>query len=175
MSTTHGPIEPTAGAPGAIPQAPRPFGTGPDPRDAPETFSRSGDTDVVFRMERDLPLVHRLREAASGAADRLLDNWRMVVAAGLGLLALVALAVVVGGAYRSQPTSPPTPRTVQAAPAATQPAAVAPVTAARTAAPPAPPHPARTRSHPGHARGHAATPRKGGGTRPGAPPVHRSR
>jgi len=173
MSTTHGPIEPTAGTPGAVPQPPRPFRTGPDPRDTPEAFARSGDTDVVFRLERDLPLVHRLREAV---ADRLFDSWRMVVAAGLGLLALVALAVVVGGAYRGRPAAAPTPPTVQATTPAAQPVPVAPAVESRTATPlPEPPRPGRVRPHPGHARTHAAASRKGAGPRPGAPPVHRSR
>jgi hypothetical protein len=178
MSTTHGPIEPMAGAPGAVPKPPRLFRTGPEAGDPPEFFARSGDTDVVFRLERDLPMVHRLRELASAAADRLLDNWRMVAAAGLGLLAVVTLALVVGGAYRGRPT----PATLTP-PAAAAPAAPAPTPAAvltsRPAAAPQAARPARVRSHPAHARTRTAAAKRvaqaGSHARPGTSMVHRPR
>jgi hypothetical protein len=107
MSTTQGPIEPMVGTPpGAIPQPPRPPGSDPE---AADPFAPGGDTDVVFRLERDVPVVHRLRELAAAGVDRLFDSWRMVVAAAVGVLALVALTVMVGGAYRHRPVVPPAP------------------------------------------------------------------
>jgi hypothetical protein len=156
MSTMHGPTEPTPGVPaGAIPQPPP-----PSPRNDPEDpFARSGDTDVVFRLERDVPLVHRLRELAVNGVELLLENWRMVAAGGVALTAVVALAIVVGGAYRAH--SAPAPAATPAAPApppavaqpaeAAAPAAMPPAAAVPVAEPARPAaRPIRVRPRPVH-------------------------
>ena len=139
--------------PGAVPQPPPPA-----PPDTPEPFARGGDTDVVFRLERDLPLVHRLRELASKALDGLFENWRMVAAGALGLLALGFLAAVVGGAYGHRP--PPAPPPAAALPASPVPAPVLIPLPAEAAPAPAPARPAPIRAHPARARGHAAAVKK---------------
>ena len=156
MSTTHGPTEPAAGVPpGAIPQPPPPA-PGADPQ--PDDPAHSGDTDVVFRLERDVPLVHRLRELAASGVEQLLENWRMVLAGGVALAAVVALAVVVGGAYRNRPVPAPAPAaSVPAAPVVPHPAEAPPVEAPLPAvavpAEEAPPRPAvRVRARPAHPR-----------------------
>jgi hypothetical protein len=119
---------------------------------------------VVFRLERDVPLVHKLHVLAARAGEQLLENWRMVLAGGVALVAVVALAVMVGGAYWHRPVPAP------AAPAAALPppappvaqpaAAVAPVVVPLPdpaplveQAQPRPAHPARVRARPAHARG----------------------
>ena len=160
MSTTQGPTEPASGTPpGAIPQPPPPS---PDPAEDP---FRSGDTAVVFRLERDVPFVHRLHVLATSAGEQLLENWRMVLAGGVALVAVVALAVMVGGAYWHRPAPAPAARAAALPPPAphvAQPAAavapvVVPLPAVASPTEQAPPGPAarpvRVRARPAHARG----------------------
>jgi hypothetical protein len=118
MSTTEGStFEPATGAPrgaiqppvGAIPQAPAPGGPGSD-SDSSQSLrllARSGDTDVVFRLNRRLPFLRHLAEVAAERLDRLADQRRLLIAGAVVLLALGALATVMGGAYRKPPASPP--------------------------------------------------------------------
>jgi len=153
MSTTQGPSEPSMGTPlGAVPQPPPggpPEPTEPDPSQSLRLSSRSGDTAVVFRLSRDVPFLHRLRELASDRLERLLENPRMAIAAVVSVLGVGALAVIIGDAYRPHPTpvSAPVPAAhpvvlplpAQAAPPA-QPAQVAAPPAEVEASPePAPP------------------------------------
>ena len=176
MSTTQEPNEPTMGPPpGAIPQP------SPGPLAADAETARSGDTDVVFRLDRDVPLLHRLRELASNSLDRLFDNRRMVMAGVLAVLALGGLAVTMGGAYRKRPpVAPPAPPPALAQPAAVvaPPPAPAPVTAVAPVAAPrevAPPRPA-PRVRPVHARAKGAPAKKATAVPPARPhpgPAHR--
>jgi hypothetical protein len=169
MSTTYGTTEPI---PGAVPQPPPPVIEG-WPVDRAGSAARSGDTDVVFRLERDVPLVHRLRELGAAAVDRLFESWRMVAAGGLVLLALGALAVTVGGAYGHRP--PPAPPAAVPSPVPTPAALPVPAAARVEASAPAPSasRPARVRVHP--ARAHAGAKRGPGVTRarPRMPSTHR--
>jgi hypothetical protein len=173
MSTTHGTTE-TGAPPGAVPQPPPVLGTAPEPADPADGFARGGDTDVVFRLERDIPLVRRLRELASTAADGLFESWWMVLAGAVGLLALGALAAMLGGAYRGRKPVAPAPATAPAAAPTltTMPRPPAPIPVEQLAPPPPArhrPHLARTRTavvkKPTQAVPHP-------GARPGAP-AHR--
>jgi hypothetical protein len=89
---------------------------------------RSGDTDLVFRLGRDVPFLARLRERLDKLLEWLADNRRMLLAAGVALAALVVLAQIIGGAYR--PRQPPSP----AAPI--RPPAIVPADPAPSPAPP---------------------------------------
>ena len=104
MSATHGPSEHSMGASlGAVPQPP----PGPpdelDQSQALRLSARSGDTQVVFRLDRDVPFLHRLAEAAGDRLEWLSENRRIVIAAVVAVLAVVALTGVIGGAYRGHP------------------------------------------------------------------------
>jgi hypothetical protein len=102
MSTTERTSEPLpaqappAPPPGAIPEEAR------DP-DAAHPANRSGDTDLVFRLGRDVPLLRTLRARLDRVVEWLVDNRRILLAAGLVLAALVVLAQVIGGAYHHPP------------------------------------------------------------------------
>jgi hypothetical protein len=130
MSTTEGSsFEPSTGAPvGAVPQAPAPgFISTIDPSEPMRLLSRSGDTDVVFRLERPLPFLRHLGEASADRLDRLADYRRILIAGAVVLVAVVALALVMGGAYRKAPSHADMKVAVPAAVAAVaMPVAVAP-------------------------------------------------
>jgi hypothetical protein len=135
MSQTHGPSEQSMGAPvGAVPQPPP--GLHPDlasdleQSQALRLSARSGDTQVVFRLNRDVPFLHRLAELARDRLERLMDNRRLVIAGAIALVAVVTLTAMIGGAYRDPPTpaTPPAPA-----------AQVHPVVLPLPAEPPAPP------------------------------------
>jgi hypothetical protein len=128
---------------GAIPQAPAAGGfvNGIDPSEPLHLLSRSGDTAVVFRLDRRLPFLHRLADRAAQLLDRLIDQRRILVAGAVVLLALGALAMTMGRAYRT----PPSPH--EPSPAAAAAPMVVPVVAPPAAAPapvalPTPPPPA---------------------------------
>jgi hypothetical protein len=111
---------------------------------------------MVFRLERDVPVVGRLREVAAEFLDRLSESWRMVAAGGVGLLALGFLATVVGGAYGHRTPAAPAPATALPSPPPPMPEPTSPVpapapaaTADQLAAAPARPVPMRT--HPARA------------------------
>jgi hypothetical protein len=111
MSTTDS-FEPVAVPPvGAIPQPPPGGGfvDGIEPSEPLRLLSRSGDTAVVFRLERRLPFLHRLAEQAAQRLDRLLDYRGILIAGGVVLLAVGALALTMGGAYRKPPSHHETP------------------------------------------------------------------
>jgi len=121
---------------GAVPQAPGGFVKDIDPSEPLRLLSRSGDTAVVFRLDRRLPFLRRLGERAMEGLDRLADHRRVLIAAGAGLLAVGALATMMGGAYRKHP-SPHEP-----APAAVVAPTVVPIEATPAAAVPDAPAPA---------------------------------
>src|SRR5678815_3565819 len=109
MSPTQGPSEQSMGASlGAVPQPP----PGPpndvdddlDPSQALRLSARSGDTQVVFRLGRDVPFLHRLAAVAADRLEWLSENRRIVIAAVVAVLAVVALTGMIGGAYRGRPT-----------------------------------------------------------------------
>jgi hypothetical protein len=147
MSTSEGPSEHTIGAAvGAVPQPPNPAGdfvADIDPSEPLRLTARSGDTAVVFRLDRDVPLLHRLAEKAADRLERLIENWKIVTAAAVGVLALAALALTIGGAYaeRPPPVTAAPPRAATPPPA---PALAAPATPT-VPAPPAMLHPAEAR------------------------------
>jgi hypothetical protein len=106
MPTTEASLEQTRGAPiGAIPQT-TPTTSNELPVDQTERWSseaRSGDTEVVFRLERDVPMLRRLKQLCADGLDRLIEHRRILVAGVLVTAAVVALASLMGGAYRDRP------------------------------------------------------------------------
>jgi hypothetical protein len=165
--TMQGPSEPSMGTPtGAIPQPPP---GGPpddlDPSEALRLSGRSGDTAVVFRLNRDVPLLHRLAELATDRLEWLIENRRMVAAGGVALVAVVALAATIGGAYRGHPlpitpAAPPRPPVVLplSAEPAPAPAAAVPAPAPAAAAEVDPAPAARPTPRPRKPRVRATTP-----------------
>jgi hypothetical protein len=148
MTTTDGSTEPAAGA------IPQPGSERVDATEALRLTSRSGDTDVAFRLDRERPWWRQVMPLVREGVYRLTSRQRWLAAGGLALVLAVTIPILAtrGPDPVASPPGPPAVAREPAklvAPVPAQPiAAPPPVVAQPVVSEPARPTPARVRPAP---------------------------
>jgi hypothetical protein len=157
MSITQDMTQPAMRPPvGAIPDS---FVAKIDPSEPVRLLSRSGDTDVAFRLRRGLSLLENLRDRGNAWLDRAEEYRSLLIASAVGLAVLATLTAVLGVAYKKPaPLAPPAKIAVPQIIPVPATAATGPVAAPPPARAAAPGRPRATRAkhtakpaHPRHA------------------------